>query len=434
MTATIVAAASGLLPSAVAVLRLSGPGAAQAAQALTVQPLPEPGRHALRRLRDPASGIALDDALVLRFAAPRSFTGEDVVELQLHGGRAVVSGVLQALLLGAVPVRLAQPGEFSRRAVLNGRMDLSAAEAVADLIAAETAGQRQQALAHLHGHLASQIQAWRERLLRLLAHAEADIDFVEDDLPDGLAQALRAPVQALAGEVGAALADGGRGERLRDGFTVVLLGRPNAGKSTLLNALAGRDAAIVSPIAGTTRDSIEVRLDLDGLPVTLVDTAGLRDGSGDAIEREGMSRARARAADADLTLLLVPAGEPIPADLAATIDSRSVLVRTKSDLSPAEGLCVAAPSGDGLAALLSTIAARLGGGYREAEPPLIVRARHRAALSEVQRNLLASLDAPVPELAAEDLRQALRALGSVVGAVDVEAVLDRIFSEFCIGK
>lgn len=436
MTAsTIVALASGLLPSAVAILRVSGPHAFAAAQALMRQPLPQPGRHALRRLRD-GEGRALDDALVLAFAAPRSFTGEDTVELQLHGGRAVVAGVLQALLSGPVAVTMAGPGDFSRRAVVNGRMDLTAAEAVADLIAAETGAQRGQALEQLHGRLAARIGDWRERLLRLLAHAEADIDFVDDDLPSGLTDALQAPVAALAGEIAAALADGGSGERLRDGFVAVLLGRPNAGKSTLLNALAGREAAIVSPIAGTTRDLVEVRLDLNGLPLTMIDTAGLRAETGDAIEAEGMARARARAAEADLKLVLVEAGAPLPADLAEQLDDRALLVRSKSDLeSTAEdGLAISAATGDGLPALLAAMGTALRTRFAAGEAPLITRQRHRQALEDAALHLRRSLAAPAPELAAEDLRLAMRALGRVTGAVDVEDLLDRIFRDFCIGK
>ncbi|MAN79235.1 MAG: tRNA uridine-5-carboxymethylaminomethyl(34) synthesis GTPase MnmE, partial [Magnetovibrio sp.] len=298
---TIFALASGGARAGVAVIRLSGPGAAAALTALAPgKPLADPRRAVLRALRDPATGEVLDQALVLFFPGPGSFTGEDVAEFHLHGGPAVVEGVLAAL--GQVAgLRPAEAGEFTRRAFLNGKLDLTQAEAIADLVAAETSEQRRQALDQAAGALGQIYEGWRARLIAAIAHVEAGIDFADEDLPEDIDRAARDALAALAGEIAAHLDDGRRGERLRAGVHLALLGRPNAGKSTLLNLLAGRDAAIVSETAGTTRDVIEVHLDLGGVPVIVADTAGLRD-SADAVEREGVRRAAARADWADLKL------------------------------------------------------------------------------------------------------------------------------------
>ncbi|MBP1181224.1 tRNA uridine-5-carboxymethylaminomethyl(34) synthesis GTPase MnmE [Methylobacterium sp. PvR107] len=434
-TDTLFAPATGFGRSAVAVLRLSGPAARDAVLALAGT-LPPPRRLSLRTLRDPACGMELDRALVAWFPGPGTYTGEDMAELHLHGGPAVRMGVLAAL--AAIPgCRAAGPGAFTRRAVLNGRMDLAEAEAVADLIDAETDAQRRQALRQLDGELSRQVAAWRAEAIDCLAAAEAALDFADEgDVDDaGLDAALFGRAAALRDAIATALRDGRRGERLRDGFTVVLAGAPNAGKSTLLNALSRREAAIVSDLPGTTRDAIEVRLDLGGLPVLLVDTAGLRD-TAEPVEAEGIARTRARIAGADLVLLLVPPDGTTP-DL-DTVAVPAVTVLTKADLfagSLHAGLAVSARTGAGLEALLDAIqvAAETGLGAGDA---LITRARHRAALEACVAHLdrLQASTGTLPELAAEDLRLAVRALGEVGGHVGVEDVLDRLFAGFCIGK
>lgn len=433
MAETLFAPASGFGRAAVAVLRVSGPEASAVLAALAGSP-PPARRLSLRTLRDPADGTVLDRALVAFFPGPETYSGEDMAELHLHGGLAVRARVLAAL--SRQPgCRPAGPGEFTRRAVLNGRMDLAEAEGVADLIDAETEGQRRQALRQLEGALSRQVAAWRDEAIDLLAGAEAALDFSDegDVDEDGLDAALIGRATTLRDAIAAALADGRRGERLRDGFWVVLAGEPNAGKSTLLNALARREAAIVSEIPGTTRDAIEVRLDLEGLPVVLVDTAGLRD-TDEAVEAEGIRRSRACIAEADLVLALVPPGGVAP-DLGA---APNLLVHTKADLSsePSEGLAVSARTGEGLPALLDALRERAEAGMGEGDA-LITRARHREALERCLDHLdrlCAGVAGGLPELAAEDLRLAVRALGEVGGHVGVEDVLDRLFAGFCIGK
>lgn len=439
---TIYALATAPGRSGVAVVRISGPAAGSALAALTGRTLPAPRRAVLTKLRDPRSGDALDDALVLRFTAPASFTGEDVVELHLHGGRAVVTGVIEAL--ATLPgLRLAEPGEFTRRAFENGKLDLTEAEAVADLIDAETTAQRRQALRQMEGALGKLYDGWRERLTRALAHIEADIDFAEDDLPGGVADAVRPVITGLAGEIAAHLDDGGRGERLREGLHIAIVGAPNAGKSSLLNALARRDAAIVSARAGTTRDIIEVHLDLGGYPVVLADTAGLREAAADEVEEEGIRRARDRAARADVKVAVFDATTLPDLDPATLglIDADTVVVFNKTDLATGKDLrpdlfpiLVSAHTGAGLKALEETLTAFSADRLAIGSAPSLTRARHRAALTECRESLLRALDAPLPELAAEDVRLASRALGRITGRVDVEDLLDVIFRDFCIGK
>ena len=439
---TIFALATAPGRSGVAVVRISGPEAGSALAALTGRPVPTPRRAVLTKLRDPRSGDALDDALVLRFTAPASFTGEDVVELHLHGGRAVVTGVIEAL--ATLPgLRLAEPGEFTRRAFENGKLDLTEAEAVADLIDAETTAQRRQALRQMEGALGKLYDGWRERLTRALAHIEADIDFAEDDLPGGVADAVRPVVAGLAGEIAAHLDDGGRGERLREGLHIAIVGAPNAGKSSLLNALARRDAAIVSARAGTTRDIIEVHLDLGGYPVVLADTAGLREAAADEVEEEGIRRARDRAARSDVKVAVFDATTLPDLDAATLdlIDRDTVVVFNKTDLATANDLrpdlspiLVSAHTGAGLKALEEKLTAFSADRLAIGSAPSLTRARHRAALAECRESLLRALSAPLPELAAEDVRLASRALGRITGRVDVEDLLDVIFRDFCIGK
>ncbi|MAY65665.1 MAG: tRNA uridine-5-carboxymethylaminomethyl(34) synthesis GTPase MnmE [Rhodospirillaceae bacterium] len=447
---TIFALASGGARAGVAVIRLSGPGAAAALTALAPgKPLADPRRAVLRALRDPATGEVLDQALVLFFPGPGSFTGEDVAEFHLHGGPAVVEGVLAAL--GQVAgLRPAEAGEFTRRAFLNGKLDLTQAEAIADLVAAETSEQRRQALDQAAGALGQIYEGWRARLIAAIAHVEAGIDFADEDLPEDIDRAARDALAALAGEIAAHLDDGRRGERLRAGVHLALLGRPNAGKSTLLNLLAGRDAAIVSETAGTTRDVIEVHLDLGGVPVIVADTAGLRD-SADAVEREGVRRAAARADWADLKLIVLDRADwpDVPADLRAlAADGRALVLVNKADLAPVETvedlgpapvLALSARTGAGVEVFLSVLTAKVrdlavAGAGASAAP---TRARHRHALEEARTALAAALDGwstRGPELVAEDLRLAARAIGRITGRVDVEDLLDVIFAEFCIGK
>lgn len=440
---TIYALASGGGPAGVAIVRVSGGAAGAAWRDLAAVAPPPPRRMVRVQLRDPQSGETLDDGLAVWFAGPASFTGEDVAEFHLHGGRAVVAGVLGAL--GRVPgLRLAEPGEFTRRAFENGKMDLTAAEGLADLVAAETAAQRQQALRQMQGALGGLYEGWRQRLLADLAHMEAAIDFADEDLPEGLIAEVSCDVAALQDEMVAHMADGRRGERLRDGVQVAIIGPPNAGKSSLLNLLARREAAIVAETAGTTRDVIEVHLDLGGVPAVVADTAGLRDG-GDAIESEGVRRATARAAEADLKVAVFDATRWPETDgrTAALVDKDTLVVVNKVDVaSPRpplvvrgiEGLAVSVKTGAGIDDLVARLTAAVAARCPAAGGPAMTRARHRQALEECVAALVRFGAAGGAELAAEDLRLATRALGRITGRVDVEDMLDVIFRDFCIGK
>ena len=445
---TIFALSSAPGRAGVAVVRASGPEAANVLRSLAGG-LPEPRRARLARLREPLEGAELDRGLVLWFPGPASVTGEDLAELHLHGGPAVVAGVIEAL--GALPgLRPAEAGEFTRRAFDNGKLDLSEVEGLADLISAETAAQRRQALRQMDGALSGQAEAWRARLLRAMAYLEAGIDFAEEELPQDLEARVRPEIATLREEIAAALEDGGRGELLRAGLSVAILGPPNAGKSSLLNALARREVAIVAEEAGTTRDVIEVHLDLGGYPVTLADTAGLRDiaeSAGQAgVEAEGIRRARARAEAADLRLAVLDIRELGTAFLASFPgpERDRIVVLNKADLGggpesnrlEAEAVCVvSAKTGEGLEALIARLseeaARRMSGGSTE---PAITRARHRAALSEAAQALARAGEVKETELMAEDLRLAARALGRIAGRVDVEDLLEVIFRDFCIGK
>src|SRR5215207_6786105 len=433
---TIFAPASGAGRAAIAVVRLSGPGTAGVLESMAGR-LPAPRRMTLSVLRDPASGEALDQALVVWMPGPESFTGEDQAELHLHGGLAVRAAVLRTLA-GLPGCRAAEPGEFTRRAFLNGRMDLSAVEGLADLIDAETEAQRRQALRQLEGRLGSLVESWRERLIECLALLEAALDFSDEpDVAAGVDEKAAGLGKHVAEELARHLAESHRGERLREGFTVVLAGPPNAGKSTLINAIARRDVAIVSAIPGTTRDAIEVRCDLFGLPVTFVDTAGLRDTS-DPIESEGVSRTWARVGEADLVLWLAAPdcgdNPDVPTGVAG------LRIGTKSDIAASTpagvDLFVSAKTGSGLRALLDRVAALLAAASGDGDA-VITRERHRRAFEAAHESLSragAALTEGHAELAAEDVRLALRALGQVTGRVDVEEVLDRLFATFCIGK
>jgi len=441
--ATIFALSSAPGRAGVAVLRVSGRAAANALKALAGE-LPEPRRAHLVTLRDPKSGESLDQAIVLWFPAPNSFTGEDVAEFHLHGGRAVVQGVADALgrLTGLRP---AGAGEFARRAFEHGKLDLTEIEGLADLINAETQAQRRQALRQTEGALGALYDRWRGELIAALAHIEAALDFSDEaDVPELVSTRARPAVEGLVREIASHLDDHHRGERLRDGFRVLLAGPPNAGKSSLLNALARRDAAMVSEEPGTTRDVIEVHLDLGGFPVTVMDTAGIRKARGE-VEREGVARTFARAGDADLIVWLVDATAPVwdlPDELQES-GADLVTVLNKIDLERLERLEVvsdqtidiSAKTGLNIDALTAAIEAYAIEGLGAGEAPSLTRARHRVELESTHEALVRFLEGPPElELRAEDLRQAVQALGRITGRVDVEDVLDRIFSEFCIGK
>jgi tRNA modification GTPase len=450
---TIFALSSGRPPAAIAVVRISGPRAGVALEKL-IGRLPEPRKAALARVRDPASGEIIDEALALWFPAPRSETGEDVAELQLHGGHAVIAGVFDALAM-IEGCRPAEAGEFTRRAFENGRLDLTAVEGLADLIAAETPAQRRLAFRQLKGLIGDRAEAWRRRLIEALALVEARIDFSDEaDVPEDLLGPALYAAQQLRDEIAGVLADGRHGERLRDGLVVAIAGPPNAGKSTLLNRLARREAAIVSPYAGTTRDVIEVHLDLDGYPVTLLDTAGVRD-SAEPVEQEGVRRAQERAAAADLVLWVIDgsagglAVDEYPKNLA---NAAIWLVRNKIDQANASSckgeakhnnseckftLSVSALTGIGMGALTTALSAYANSYFASTESAVITRARHRRALEETVAALdraLARDGANDEELIAEELRAAATALGRLTGRVDVEDILDVIFRDFCIGK
>ncbi len=426
-TDTIFAVATGAGRAAIAILRLSGPLASPILEAVAGD-LPPPRRAVVRALHDEA-GERLDAAMLLWFPGPRSYTGEDSAEFHVHGGSAVVRAVASFLVRqGARP---AMPGEFTRRAFLNGRMDLLEAEAVHDLVAAETEAQRRQALRQLDGEASRQVASWRTRLETLLAWQEALIDFPDEDLPDSVESQLRSGIAELVGEMRKGADHVRDATRLREGIVFAVVGAPNVGKSSLVNALARREISIVSPIPGTTRDALEVVLELEGLPVTLVDTAGLRETT-DPVEQEGVRRAKARAEAADLILRVVEApGVPGPTQ------AGELCVINKIDCRPVadgmEGLGVSAQTGEGI----EPLRARLAEAARRLVPASglgLSRARHEAALRACGEHLAQAAQPVLPELRAEALRLALHALGRITAPLDNDALLDTIFGQFCIGK
>jgi tRNA modification GTPase len=431
---TIFAQASGFGKAAVAVFRVSGPQCLATLEALASGAVFPDRTAVLRTLKDPATGAALDRALVIRFAAPRSFTGEEMAELHVTGGRAVPAALARSL--AETPgLRLAEPGEFAWRAFLNGKMDLSEAEGLADLVDAETEAQRRQAQRIAGGALKRECDSIRDLLIDAMATVEAQLDFSDvEDASDLTPQSVRDAARRALDRLDRALATAQSAERLRSGFVVVIAGPPNVGKSTLMNAIVGRDVAITSPFAGTTRDPIEVAVDLRGYPVILVDTAGIRD-TGDPVEREGVRRARQRAEHADLTLWLDDgehAGEP-------SVRGPALLVRTKCDLAVSTAgaqFAISAKTGQGIDALLDAIADRAVDGMASGEPAVITLARHREAFLSARRELtpVASLEAIEPELVAERFRSAATAMDRVVGRIGAEDVLGQIFSRLCVGK
>ena len=435
MIDTIFALATPPGRGAIAVLRLSGPSVEAALTALGAIRL-KPRMASVRDLSH--AGDHIDQALVLRFVAPNSYTGEDAAELHLHGGRAVVEAASRALI--ALGLRPAEPGEFTRRAFQNGRMDLAQAEAVADLIDAETSAQAKQALGQLDGKLSETYAGFRRDLLHALALVEAEIDFPDEEVPDNLARTAGPVLERLGADLRRAVDTGRRGERVRDGYRIVLIGETNAGKSSLFNALVAREAAIVTPIAGTTRDVLDADLVIGGYAVTLSDTAGLRD-SDDPVEAEGVRRARMRAEQADLRLWVRAPGDP-DGVAAAYIEDGDLIVATKSDLGVNlarggyETLAVSTTTGDGLAELRDWIAARLAQDLSGADFPAVTQERHRLRLLEALESVDAArvaLDV-APEMTGDDLRRAADALARVTGAIGVEDILGEVFSTFCIGK
>jgi tRNA modification GTPase len=441
MSVTIYALSSGAGRAGVAVVRVSGPLAGDVLVQLSGDALPAPRRARLSWVRSPRTGLILDEGLTIWFPSPRSFTGEDIAEFHIHGGLAVVASVLRAIS-ECKGTRLAEPGEFSKRAFLNNKLDLTEAEGLADLIDAETEAQRRQARSQASGVLGELYDSWRERLMRRLAYVEAAIDFPDEELPESILLDAQSDILILEQEIAQHLDDGKLGERLRSGIEVAILGPPNAGKSSLLNVLAGRDAAIVSETAGTTRDVIEVRMDLGGFPVVLSDTAGLRIME-DGVEAEGIRRARERGRSADIRVVVLDGSNPTrendqlyeAADSFTIFNKIDVVEHDNSVLGGDLGLFpMSVRTGEGvgvfIAALSKIVRNRYGGG----DAPVITRARHRESAAECLEALQRARLAPLPELVAEDLRFAMRALARITGTFDVEDLLDIVFRDFCIGK
>lgn len=446
MNETIFALASAHGKAGVALIRVSGPQATDSLMELT-------GKNPASRqafymvLRDPVSRETIDHGVVTVYHSPASYTGEDVVEYGLHGSPAIIDE-MNKILASQPGHRMAEPGEFTKRAFENGKLDLTEAEAVADLIDAETALQKRQALSQLGGQLSDLYHDWTERLKKMLAHVEAEIEFPDEDLPVEILQTLAPDITTLNTEISAHLNDNRRGERLRDGVNVVVLGAPNAGKSSLINALAQRDIAIVSELAGTTRDVLEAHLDIGGYPVILTDTAGLREShvnatDHDLIEQEGINRARNRAAQADLKILLFD-GTALPdQDTLSHYDEKSLIVVNKLDqkiqreifetLSDSV-LFISVKETQNLEKLTDYLTTRLKATFGQQDTPSLTRQRHRDSLEKALNHLDRSLNAALPEMLAEDLRLAIRDIGRITGRVDVEDLLDVIFRDFCIGK
>lgn len=434
--------------SGVAVVRVSGPSALAGLSQLTKRAEHAPRQAHLVRLLDPADGHLIDQALALSFPAPNSFTGEDVVEYQIHGGVAVINDMLR--VLSVLPgYRMALPGEFTRRGFENGKMDLTEAEGIGDLIHAETEAQKAQALSQMEGSLSKLYDEWAQRLVRSLAHLEADLDFPDEDLPEGVAHAVTPVLQSFITDLDEHLNDNRRGERLRDGIHVAVIGAPNAGKSSLVNALAQRDVAIVSEHAGTTRDIIEAHLNIGGFPVILSDTAGLRpDQIGtegqDSIEGEGIRRALQRAESADIRVLVFDSSVLPALDMHTLklVRENTLIVFNKADRAADElpeihahvPLVISVKDNQGLDKLSEALLVMIRDMIGTRETPSLTRERHRTALVECKEALLRAINAPLPELMAEDVRLAMRALGRITGRVDVEDLLDVIFRDFCIGK
>lgn len=443
MNDTIYAPSSGSGTAGIAVIRISGERAGSILDQISDSKRPAPRYLKQTNLYDPKTREILDNSLVVWFPSPASFTGEDVVELHIHGGRASVEAVCSSLSRFE-RCRLAEPGEFSRRAFYNEKLDLAEIEGLADLVAAETEAQRKQALKQLSGGLSEVYESWRKALIDLLAYAEAAIDFPEEDLPNDILGNTKHKILGITEILAQYVDDDGRGERLRDGFQIVVVGEPNVGKSSLINYLAQRNVSIVSDLAGTTRDVVEVRLDLGGYLVTLADTAGMRE-TAQFIEAEGVRRAKNRLVTANLSVFVFDSScRNLDRKVVDMVGQGDIVVLNKSDLHPnyqiPEALQAFSPivisvkSGNGLDNLLKLLTERVGEYFTFAGPPPLTRLRHRGAIESCLDSLRRALVAPEVELMAEDLRLAARELGKITGRFDVEDVLDVIFSEFCIGK
>lgn len=433
---TIFALATVFGKSGVAVLRVSGKKAAQVFVEFGV-PVPPARQAKLAKLRH--SGELIDHALCLFFPAPNSFTGEDVVELHVHGGAAIIKKTLR-ILSELEGFRMAEAGEFARRAFLNGKFNLLEAEGLADLIDAQTDLQHSQAMRQLQGELSAVYEGWRAQLVALLARVEAYIDFPDEDLPQELLDEIAAKIELLHGQIEHYLNDSRRGEKIREGLYITILGAPNVGKSSLLNFLAKREAAIVSNIAGTTRDVVEVQLEIAGLPLTFADTAGIREAQ-DEIESEGIRRALARAENSDLKIIMYSAAEKLPENLRQFVDAQAILLQNKIDIAGAlssdnveKSHQVSIATGDGMPSFLQSLEEKICAQFARSEPPIITRVRHRTALQKTLASLASYSPHKPIELMSEDLRYAAVALGSITGKIEVDELLGEIFSSFCIGK
>jgi tRNA modification GTPase len=445
-TDTIYALSSARGVGGVAVVRVSGPSSQDSLELLSEQAAPTPRVASLRTLKNPATHAVIDHALVLYFKAPHSFTGEDVVEYHIHGGVAVTQNLLQALSLQPNH-RMALAGEFTKRAFLNAKLDLTQAEGLNDLIHAETDTQAQQALEQMNGALFDLYEGWKREIMHVLALMEADLDFSDQDLPDDILLKITPTLDDVRTKMAQHLDDGRKGELRRNGVKLAILGAPNAGKSSLINLIAERDVAIVTNTAGTTRDALDIHVNINGHAVIITDTAGLRDASetSDSIEHLGMQRARARGAEADIKLLLFDAKKYPDLDphTLNLIDDKSILAVNKIDCLtpdkrddlPTHFVQISCATHEGLGSLLHEISSRCAHLTTRASPaPLLTRARHRDCVQDALNALNRAINAPLPELMAEDLRLSLRALGALTGRVDVEDILDKIFRDFCIGK
>jgi len=446
---SIFALSSGTVPSGVAIIRLSGEQAFNAARSLISSDLPKAREAKLVKLRKPDDATLLDEAIMICFPAPNSFTGENVVELHTHGSRAVISAL--SSVLRRLGLRPAEAGEFTKRAFLNDRMDLVEADGLADLIHADTEMQRRQALGQMCGYLTEIYEGWRKRLVKCLALIEAEIDFSDEELPENLFDQVEPVLREVRAEIRTHVQDGHRGERIREGLQIAVIGEPNVGKSSLINSLAKRDVAIVSEIAGTTRDILEVHLDLGGFPVTLADTAGLRVAD-DEVEKEGVRRAKERAKGADLKLLVVDTrAKNVFSPQEDMVDENTMVLWNKRDLVEANeetslrDSCfekvigewpISVKTGEGVSIWLSALERWIIENYRTNTEAFITRERYRVALEQAIESLDRALQIKDTEhiLAAEDVRLSVRHLGTITGRVDVEGLLDIVFSEFCIGK
>lgn len=432
---TIFALATAPGKAGVAIIRISGPKAHNCLVPLTKKTIPKVRQATLRELYHPITNQLIDQAIILTYSSPNSFTGEDIVELNIHGSRAVIN-ILLEVLASFDDFRLAEPGEFSKRAFLNGKMDLTAAEGLADLIEAETLVQQQQAVRQATGELAKLYDQWKKKIIRALAFLEAYIDFPEEDIPDSVTEEICDIVKSMKNTLIHHLNDKSRGEIIRRGIYVTILGSPNVGKSSLLNYLAKRDVAIVSNIEGTTRDIIEVNLDLGGYPVTISDTAGIRE-TNDLIEQEGVNRAFKNAKIADIKIIMLTAENHKNSEILSLVDDNTIVLINKIDQQPLEiknAISISIHKNIGLDLFLKKLTNLVNDKFSPTSDPLITRQRHRYYLNLCLENLFQFNIENELELSCEDLRLAARALGEVVGNIDVETILDEVFINFCIGK